>query len=100
MGLSASGLPIGTTVVEVGLVPTDMKDALLEHAPTAAAFRRFYRLGLLTDTSLEQVCRATAAAVASGRRHVRYPRRARAFALLTETPRRMAEVILAGVPPR
>ncbi len=94
------GLPVGTTVVEVGLIPTDMKDGVLGYAPTAAAFRRFYRLGLLTDTSLERVCRASVSAVASGRRHVRYPRRARAFAVLAETPRRMTEVILSGVPPR
>ena len=94
------GLPVGTTVVEVGLVPTEMKDDVLDYAPTAAAFRRFYRLGLLTDTSLERVCRASVSAVESGKRHVRYPRRARGFAALAETPRRMTEVILSGVPPR
>jgi uncharacterized protein len=94
------GLPVGTTVVEVGLVPTDMKDGVLGYAPTAAAFRRFYRLGLLTDTSIDRVCRASVSAVASGRRHVRHPRRARGFAALAETPRRMTEFILSGVPPR
>ena len=94
------GLPIGTTVLEVGLIPTDMKDSALGYAPTAAAFRRFYRLGLLADTSLERVCGSCVAAVASGERHVRLPRRARAFAVLAETPRRMAEIILSGVPPR
>src|SRR5680860_157373 len=31
------GLPVGTTVVELGLVPTEMKDDVLEYAPTAAA---------------------------------------------------------------
>lgn len=94
------GLPIGTTVVEVGLVPTDMKTSALAHEPTAAAFRRFYRLGLLTDTSLEKLCRAAVSGVASDRRHVRYPRRARAFPVLAETPRRLGEIILSGVPPR
>lgn len=94
------GLPIGTTVVEVGLVPTDMKASVVEYAPTAAAFRRFYRLGLLSDTSIDRVCRSSVAAVANGKRHVRFPRRARAFAALTETPRRMTEIILSGVPPR
>lgn len=94
------GLPIGTTTVEVGLVPTDMKDSALSYAPTAAAFRRFYRLGLLTDTSAEKLCRAAVSAVASGRRHVRYPRRARAFPAFAETPRRLGEIILSGVPPR
>ena len=94
------GLPIGTTVVEVGLIPTDMKDDVLDYAPTAAAFRRFYRLGLLTDTPLDRVCRASVSAVASGKRHVRHPRRARAFAVLAETPRRMTEIIISGVRPR
>ena len=94
------GLPIGTTVIEVGLIPTDMKDSVLHYAPTAAAFKRFYRLGLLCDTPIERVCRSSVSAVASGRRHVRFPRRARAFPLFSETPRRMAEIILSGVPPR
>lgn len=94
------GLPVGTTVVEVGLIPTEMRDAVVSYAPTAAAFRRFYRLGVLTDTSLEKVCRASVAAVARGRRHVRYPRRALTFPLLAEAPRRMTELILSGVPPR
>ena len=94
------GLPIGTTVVEAGLIPTDMRVRLLDNPPTAAAFRRFYRLGILTDTPLEKVCRGAVDGVAKGRRHVRYPRRALAFPLLTEAPRRMTEFILSGVPPR
>lgn len=94
------GLPIGTTVVEVGLVPTAMKDSALSHPPTAAAFRRFYRLGLLTDTSMDRLCTATVRAVRRDRRHVRLPRRAMTFPLLAEAPRRMAEAILTGVPPR
>jgi len=38
--------------------------------------------------------------VARGRRHVRHPKRAVLFALLTEAPRRTAELLLAGVKPR
>ncbi len=91
------GLPIGTTVVEVGLVPTDMKDSALSYAPTAGAFRRFYRLGLLTDTSLEKLTRATVGAVRNDQRHVRLPRRATGFSVLTEAPRRIAEMTLSGV---
>ncbi len=91
------GLPIGTTVVEVGLVPTDMRDAVLEHPPTAAAFRRLYRLGILTDTSLDRLCAQAVQAVAGDRRHVRLPRRAWGLSALAEAPRRMTELTLTGV---
>jgi short-subunit dehydrogenase len=94
------GLPVGTTVVEVGLVPTGMRESVLAHAPTAAAFRRLYRLGALCDTPLERLCRATVRAVAADRRHVRLPRRALPFALLAESPRRTVEWLTTGVRPR
>lgn len=45
-------------------------------------------------------CKATVNAVRRNRRHVRYPRRAGGFAMLTETPRRMTETIFSGVTPR
>jgi uncharacterized protein len=91
------GLPVGTTVVEVGLVPTDMRASVVAHPPTAAAFRRFYRLGLLTDTPLDRLCAHTVRAVADDRRHVRLPRRAWAFAALAEAPRRITELTITGV---
>jgi short-subunit dehydrogenase len=95
------GLPIGTTVVEVGLVkPTSMADRALEYPPTARAFRRFYRLGLLADTNITKLSPAIVSAVTANRRHVRRPRRAVMFSLLPEAPRRMAEWILTGVRPR
>jgi hypothetical protein len=37
-------------------------------------------------------------AVLKNRKHVRYPKRAAAFALLAEAPRRTVELLLAGVP--
>lgn len=92
------GLPIGTTVVEVGLVtPTEMMDRALKYEPTRAAFRRFYRLGLLRDTPLDKLCAAVVGAVERDRRHVRLPRRATMFSVLPEAPRRMTEWILSGV---
>lgn len=91
------GLPIGSTVVEVGLVPTGMRDSVLAHGPTAAAFGRLYRLRVLCDTPLDRVCRATVRAVAADRRHVRLPRRATPFALLAEAPRRTVEWLTIGV---
>jgi short-subunit dehydrogenase len=91
------GLPVGTTVVEVGLVPTDMRDSVLSYGPTAAAFGRLYRLRALCDTPLDRVCRATVRAVAADRRHVRLPRRAMIFPLLAEAPRRIVELLTTGV---
>jgi short-subunit dehydrogenase len=94
------GLPVGTTVVEVGLVPTGLREAVVGHPPTGAAFRRFYRLGILTDTPLDRLCAAAVAAVADDRRHVRLPRRAWTLPALAEAPRRLVEIALAGVRPR
>jgi uncharacterized protein len=94
------GLPIGTTLVELGPIPTEMLDSVDDYKPTADSFQRFYRLQLLTDVSREKVADDVVQAVARGRRHVRHPKRAVLFALLTEAPRRTAELLLAGVKPR
>ncbi|MFN8122878.1 MAG: SDR family NAD(P)-dependent oxidoreductase [Thermoleophilia bacterium] len=95
------GLPVGITVVEPGLVgPTDMKDSVLAYAPTAACFRRFYRLGLLADADVHALAARTVAAVERGKRHVRMPRRAWLFPWLNNAPRRIVEMTVAGIPPR
>lgn len=94
------GEPIGVTVVEVGLVPTDMRAAVVGYPPTARAFRRLYRLGVLCDTPVDRVVPAALTAVERGRRHVRLPRRALLFPLLAEAPRRIVEWLTAGIDPR
>ena len=94
------GLPVGTTLVELGPIPTEMLDAVDDYKPTADSFRRFYRMQLLTDVSKEKVADDVVEAVVRGRRHVRHPKRAIAFPLLTEAPRRTVELFLAGVKPR
>jgi short-subunit dehydrogenase len=91
-------LPVGTTLVELGPVPTDMLSHVDAYAPTDASFKRFYRLQLLVDVPREAVAAEVVEAVQKGRRHVRIPKRAVAFPLLTEAPRRMIEVLLTGVP--
>jgi short-subunit dehydrogenase len=93
-------LPIGTTVVELGPIPTEMLDSVEEYKPTADSFRRLYRLQLLTDVSKETVADDVVRAVEKGRRHVRHPKRAIVFPLLAETPRRTVEILLTGVKPR
>ncbi|MEQ8833988.1 MAG: SDR family NAD(P)-dependent oxidoreductase [Miltoncostaeaceae bacterium] len=94
------GEPIGVTVVEVGLVPTDMRDSVVAYGPTARSFRRLYRLGTLCDTPVDRLVSACVSAVERDRRHVRLPRRAVLFPLLAEAPRRIVEWLTAGVDPR
>ena len=70
------GLSIGTTLVELGTVRTDMLAQAEEYEPTAAAFRRGYRLRLFVDVPREKVADEVVEAVQKGRRHVRTPKRA------------------------
>ena len=95
--LELKGTPIGTTLVEPGPIPTDMLDQVNDYMPTRKSFDRFYKLQLLTDVSKEQMADEIVAAVASGKRHVRSPKRALIFPLLNEAPRRIVETLLVGV---
>ncbi len=92
------GLPIGTTLVELGPVPTDMLAAVEEYPPMAMAFRRFYRMGLMVDVPREKVAREVVRAVTRGQRHVRLPRRSASFPILVAIPRRATELALTGIP--
>lgn len=91
------GLPIGTTLVELGPIPTEMLDHVGAYAPTNDSFGRFYKLRLLVDVPKEKVAADVVDAVRNGRRHVRHPKRAMVFPLLTESPRRTVELFLSGV---
>jgi short-subunit dehydrogenase len=93
-------LPVGTTLVELGPIPTDMLEHVDSYEPTAKSFRRLYRMQLMIDVSREEVARQVVAAVQRDKKHVRLPKRALPFPLLTEAPRRTVEVLLAGVPHR
>ncbi len=94
------GLSIGTTLVELGPIPTDMLAETEDYEPTAKAFQRFYRMRLAVDVPREKVADAVVEAVQKDRRHVRIPKRAAFFPILCEVPRRTAEVLLTGVPHR
>jgi short-subunit dehydrogenase len=89
--------PIGTTLVELGPIPTEMLSHVGDYGPTNDSFGRFYRLHLLVDVPKEKVAADVVDAVRRGRRHVRHPKRAMAFPLLTESPRRTVELLLSGV---
>jgi len=92
------GLPIGTTLVELGPIPTDMMAEAEDYEPTAKSFERFYRTRLLVEVPREKVADEVVEAVRKDRRHVRIPKRATLFPLLTEAPRRTVELLLTGVP--
>ena len=98
--LELRGLPVGLTAVELGPVPTEMLDHVTGHPPTGRSFRRFGRLQLLTDVDRHDVADAVVDAVERDRRRVRLPRRAAPFAVLAETPQRVANVLLRGIAPR
>jgi len=91
------GQPVNTTLVQMAGVPTDMLTHVSDYKPTEDSFRRGYQLHLVTDTPLDTLVTATVDAVVKERRHVRYPKRALLFPLLTEAPRRITEMMLAGV---
>jgi short-subunit dehydrogenase len=97
LALDLKGLPVGTTLVELGPIPTEMLDHVNDYQPTRDSFDRFYRLGLLTDVPRETVAREVLAAVRHDREHVRLPRRALPFALSTQTPRSVVRTVLFGV---
>ncbi len=92
------GLPIGTTLVELGPVPTEILAKVKNYVPTDESFRRFYRTHLTVDVPRETVARKVVEAVQKGRKHVRVPKRNAAFPMVAEIPRRAAELLLTGVP--
>jgi short-subunit dehydrogenase len=92
------GLPIATTLVELGPVPTEMLAKSQNYGPTEQSFRRMYRTHLTVDVPRETVASKIVEAVQKGRRHVRVPKRNAAFPMMAEMPRRTAELLLTGIP--
>ncbi len=94
------GLPIGTTLVELGPIPTELASGFYDYEPTAQSFRRFYQTRLMVDVPRTKVADKVVKAVYKGRRHVRLPKRTALFLMLSEAPRRVTELMLVGVPHR
>ena len=92
------GLSIGTTLVELGPIPTDMLAQGYDYEPTGRAFQRAYQLRVGVDVSREKVAREVVKAVQKDQRHVRLPKRGALFPVLAEIPRRATEILLTGVP--
>jgi short-subunit dehydrogenase len=91
------GTPITTTLVQIGAVESTMIDAVKAHEPTRRAFRRLELLRLSVDLDMGVVVDALVDAIEHDKRHVRLPRRAALFPLIVEVPRRVTELLLAGV---
>ncbi|MFN8122067.1 MAG: SDR family NAD(P)-dependent oxidoreductase [Thermoleophilia bacterium] len=95
------GLPVRTTVVEVGIVqPTDMTDAAMAYPPFRDSWNRLKKLGIVRDTPIERLTRAVVSAVERERRHVRLPARVFPLTANPEASRRMTEWVISGVVPR
>jgi short-subunit dehydrogenase len=92
------GTGITTTLAEIGPVESSMMDSLHGHPPTERALLRLRRLQLAVELDMDAVVRQLADAIEQQRRHVRLPRRNALFPILTESPRRITELLLAGVP--
>jgi uncharacterized protein len=84
--------------LRLGPIPTEMLAHINDYEPTAAAFRRFYRMHSTVDIPRERVADEVVEAVQKGRRHVRIPKRMALISLLGEAPRRSTELLLTGVP--
>jgi uncharacterized protein len=98
MRLELRDTPIHFTLVAPGPVDTRMWSSLEESSDFDAMLRRLNRLQLIPKKSPKTIAARTVKAVAKNRRHVRTPRRLSAAFWLGESPRRITEALLAGVP--
>ncbi len=89
--------PVHVTLMAAGPVDTEMWDRIEAEDWASPILRRFHTLHLLPKKSPELMARRTVAAVKADRRHVRVPRRLAVTYWLGESPRRIAEWLLAGV---
>jgi short-subunit dehydrogenase len=92
------GTGITTTLAEIGPVESSMMESLHGHPATERALVRLRRLQLAVELDMDAVVRELVAAIEHQRRHVRMPKRNALFPILTESPRRITELLLAGVP--
>jgi short-subunit dehydrogenase len=92
------GTGITTTLAEIGPVESSMMDSLHSHPATERALARLRQLQLAVELDMDAVVRALADAIEQGKRHIRLPKRNALFPILAESPRRITELLLTGVP--
>jgi len=92
------GTGITTTLAEIGPVESSMMQSLHGHPATERALARLRRLQLAVELDMNDVVRGLADAIEHERRHIRLPKRNALFPILSESPRRITELLLAGVP--
>lgn len=99
-GLQADlrGTGVRTLLVELGPITSPMMDRARTHPATDAAFSRLLRTRLLRMTGQDEAAETVVDALARDRRHLRLPRRAIPYALLTQAPRDLAALVLTGTP--
>ncbi|WP_066896823.1 SDR family NAD(P)-dependent oxidoreductase [Mycolicibacterium houstonense] len=93
------GKPVGTTLVQIGEVKTDMIDHIRAFGPARRTIERSIRWRMIPRESLcpVAVSEAIAEAIQHNRRHVILPRNIVAMAKFTEFPRRVSELMLTGI---
>ncbi|MED5811579.1 SDR family NAD(P)-dependent oxidoreductase [Mycolicibacterium sp. 050232] len=93
------GKPVGTTLVQIGEVKTDMIDHIRAFGPARRTIERSIRWRMIPRESLEpvEVSVAIADAIEHNRRHVILPRNIVPMAKFTEFPRRISELMLTGI---
>jgi hypothetical protein len=74
-----------------------MMQSLHGHPPTERALRRLSLLQLAVELDMDHVVTALVDGIEKQHRHVRLPKRNVLFPILAETPRRITELLLAGV---
>ena len=94
------GTSVDLTVATLGPIDTDMWDRVTDNPPFEKVVGRLERLQLIANVAPEQVATDVAEAIATGKRHVRHPKRAVALYALAEAPGRITDAVLAGMKPR
>ncbi len=90
---------VATTVVAPGPVDTEMWDRLEDAQDVfGPMLKRMNHFQLLPKKTPGYIADQTVLAIKKGRRHVRTPRRLTSNFMLRETPGRLTELLLTGVP--
>src|SRR5258708_8381623 len=97
LGGELKGTGMTRTLGQVGAVEGTMVDSLRAHEPTRRALARLERLHVAFDLDMGVVVDALVDAIERDKRHVRLPKRDALFPLIVEVPRRLTELLLAGV---